>query len=107
MKADTILAAAFGALTLLATIAGVRYKSSICGLVLKFFRCGRRRRDPRSIQDVESTSPELSSNQNSHSTGIELLNLPPVQHPMYLDWPVLPSPYDETRREQHEWSTLA
>lgn len=95
MAIDTMLAILFGILTLLATIAGIRYKDSICNMIVKVFT-GRRRRG--GTTDTESSrSPVVRADMQAP--------VPPnaLRHSVYLDWPAAPSPFDMGRVEQLEW----
>ncbi|KAF2497199.1 hypothetical protein BU16DRAFT_617211 [Lophium mytilinum] len=106
MKLDSSLTIVFGALTLVATIAAIRYKKSVGSLVMKIIRRGGRRgvrrvsREP----DIELTST-FPSEDTTHATGIERASLPSVYRPTYLEWPVQ-SPYDETRQQQIAWASV-
>ncbi|KAF2803255.1 uncharacterized protein BDZ99DRAFT_576172 [Mytilinidion resinicola] len=103
MKLDTSLAIIFGTVTVL----------QVLGALVKFImRLFHRRRlgenENEDNYDLEPGPPSTISRttQLPHSTGVELDTLAPPRDPSYLDWPVLPSPYDESSREQREWGAL-
>lgn len=95
MAIDAMLAILFGISTLLVTIAGIRYKDSICDMIVKVFTGTRRR---GGTTDIESgQSPVVRVDMEAP--------VPPnaFRHSVYLDWPAAPSPFDMGRVEQLEW----
>lgn len=95
LSIDTLLAVVFGTLTLLATVASIRYKDSLITLGV---RAIRRMRTGRGFSDIEANRRTVQ--ESNQQPVVEFQSLPQWS---YLHWPIPPSPFDISREEQLEW----